>query len=232
MHEMKHGYRASAALIRGVLEVASRAGVDPEEILQAVGLDSSTLENPQARISQEQHIGIWIEAINRTGDEDFGLHMGELLTPARERNILSYVMLNCSTAGEALEKLCLYHDLMAEGISIRLGKEGSFAYLSLEITPNLKINLPKYVLKAIHTTNIGSMRFANNISSSQLSRYMPSISQSSVVRNTTQKNQAIELAMRILAFLDREEILCFIVRFFLGNFLNMASNFRFSSAQS
>ena len=149
MHEMKHGHRASVALVRRILETAARAGVDPEEILQAVGLESSTLENPEARISQEQHIGIWIEAINRTGDEDFGLHMGELLTPAKERNILSYVMLNCSTAGEVLEKLCLYHDLMAEGISIRLEKDGSFAYLSLEVTPNLKINLPKYVLKAI-----------------------------------------------------------------------------------
>ncbi|MEW5814957.1 MAG: AraC family transcriptional regulator [Spirochaetota bacterium] len=68
------------------------------------GLPIETFEFPDSKLSLAQRM---------TGDEFVGLHMGEFLTKGFS-HILGYVMMNCATLLQALEKFSTYERLVDE----------------------------------------------------------------------------------------------------------------------
>jgi hypothetical protein len=77
--------------------------VDIGRLFWTVGVDPVILKSPDARIQLEKYIAIEDEAVRVTNDPYFGLHMGEF-AEAGSWSILGYMMMNCRTLGEALEK--------------------------------------------------------------------------------------------------------------------------------
>jgi AraC-like DNA-binding protein len=138
----------SAYITRSILQFAARYGVSLEEVCITVGLDSALLQMPDQQIPGSLHHAIWREVIKQTGDENFGLHLGEAFNLATF-GIVGYVLLNCQTLGEALEKLSRYTRLFSQGAQIHISVSEGIAFCDCIVVENLKNYLleePRYAI--------------------------------------------------------------------------------------
>jgi AraC-like DNA-binding protein len=77
--------------------------VDVDKFLHSINIDPQIVRAPDSRIPIDIYLYIQESAADYTHDPCFGLHMGEYAEPG-SWSILGYLMMNCSTLGEALEK--------------------------------------------------------------------------------------------------------------------------------
>jgi AraC-like DNA-binding protein len=82
-------------------------GMDIDQFLQSIGVDPESVKSADDHIPVETYLYIQEEAAKRTGDECFGLHMGEF-AEAGSWSILGYMMMNCENLGQAFEKAGRY----------------------------------------------------------------------------------------------------------------------------
>jgi AraC-like DNA-binding protein len=93
--------------------------VDIDGFLRSLGIEPESVKSPDARIPVETYLLIQDEAANYINDPYFGLHMGEFAEPG-SWSILGYVMMNCKTLGEALEKSGRYSRIIGNLIEGRV----------------------------------------------------------------------------------------------------------------
>ena len=92
--------------------------VDIDAFLRSLGVEPATVKSPDARIPVETYLLIQDEAARYTNDPYFGLHMGEF-AEAGSWSILGYLMMNCKTLGEAMEKSGRYSRIIGNLIEAR-----------------------------------------------------------------------------------------------------------------
>ncbi len=106
---MNMHYSVAVAKIYPVLEFFKSLALDPQDILGSCGFDSEVLTHPDERISSDTFYRLAQLAIQASGDVHFGLHAGEYLK--HFPNILGYVLANCRSLGEALDKYCTFQQI-------------------------------------------------------------------------------------------------------------------------
>jgi hypothetical protein len=84
-----------------VLAAVVAAGGSPERVLAAAGLTAEDLADVDRLIDVERVTGLFEAAARETGDDCFGLHLGETYE-FTALGALSYVVLNAPTVGTAL----------------------------------------------------------------------------------------------------------------------------------
>ena len=65
--------RAVRPLVSGLREL----GHDPTPTLAAVGIDATTLNDPDGRVPMSAAIALLARAVEQTGDTNLGLHLAE-----------------------------------------------------------------------------------------------------------------------------------------------------------
>jgi AraC-like DNA-binding protein len=129
-----HKTRPSASLDRVniLLQYAASRGIN----LAADITVPSVGDNPDVRVPIEQLAVLWEDIVRRSGDRDFGLHLGEAVDKLTSGGILFAVMMNCATVENALEKLAQYHHLATDFICLRLAYLDDRVCCTLEVTEN------------------------------------------------------------------------------------------------
>jgi len=79
---------------------------------------------------------LWREAVKQTGDRNLGLHIGEAFDLSAI-GIVGYVLLNCQSYGQVLEKLSQYTRLFSQGVAIYHTISNGWVYCDCEILGNL-----------------------------------------------------------------------------------------------
>ena len=87
--------------------------------LRSLNVEPETVRAPDAHIPVETYLLIQDEAAEFVHDPYFGLHMGEF-AEVGSWSILGYMMMNCQTLGEALEKSARYSRIIGNLIEARL----------------------------------------------------------------------------------------------------------------
>jgi AraC-like DNA-binding protein len=105
----------SVLILIPTLHHAEKRGIPPSLLLEAVGLAEPDLETADTRIPFEQFNALTRKAEELTGDASLGLHVAEHFS-AGALGILGFVLMNCRTVGEALDKYCKYQRMTGEGI--------------------------------------------------------------------------------------------------------------------
>lgn len=82
----------------GVLE---ELGYDRRRCLRGTGVPLSQLEDPQARMTLQQELVFYRNALELTGDPAIGLKLGEPFTPQRY-GLFGYALLSAATFRHAL----------------------------------------------------------------------------------------------------------------------------------
>lgn len=117
--------------ILAVVGFAASAGVPPPELLRSVGLNPEILADVDAYLSHAQEIQLWDEAVRRTGDPDFGVHLAEWTTqfPPDHFDVFSFAVRSCPTLRDQYLLAGRYIRLIHEGIYLALEEEGDVARL-------------------------------------------------------------------------------------------------------
>jgi AraC-like DNA-binding protein len=118
----------SVAAASGLVEAIRAAGADSDQVLHTFQLDPSLLSNTEKFIPCAVFAGILEEAARVTGDDCFGLHLGERFNP---KNIgpLTYVVLNSPTVAVADDQVARYLKLYNQAATVSRRVEGERAYL-------------------------------------------------------------------------------------------------------
>lgn len=93
--------------------------VDIDAFLCSLGIDPQMVKCPDTRLPIETYLLIQDQAAEYVNDPYFGLHMGEFAKPG-SWSILGYMMMNCRTLGEALEKSGRYSRIIGNLIEARM----------------------------------------------------------------------------------------------------------------
>ncbi|MCP5070203.1 MAG: AraC family transcriptional regulator [bacterium] len=131
----------SVHLIRSLLAYAAKRGIESQEIIEQAGLEPHLLGDLEARIPARVFGGIWDATSARLADEDFGLHFGADADFLHGGHVLHSMMLNCPTLGDAVDRFCRYHGLMADSVTPELRIQDNRAAIALRlIYPDLVLD--------------------------------------------------------------------------------------------
>lgn len=128
----------SISLIRNSVQYAAAVhGVDTSRLCAAVGIDPNLLTMPDSYVSGETSRALWREIVKQTGDCDIGLHMGEKFNLS-VIGIVGYVLFNCQTFRQVLDKLSRYMSLFSQGVSMHYSVSRGQVMCEWEIVNHLK----------------------------------------------------------------------------------------------
>jgi len=133
---MSREYTILIKSVNKIIDAVVSEGVQPEELYRAVDFDPALLDDPDNRIPFSQFVAFYEHGARLTGDDAFGLHMGERVEPELF-DILGYVVINCPTFGEAINRLIRYHSIWNDGAFYNLDISGSQARLAYEYIDGL-----------------------------------------------------------------------------------------------
>ncbi|HEU4409468.1 MAG TPA: AraC family transcriptional regulator [Polyangiaceae bacterium] len=125
------GDTISAMLFRFVLDAASGAGLDRDELLALTGVRAEDLEGQDARVPRASQHKLWDELSRRTGDECVGLRLADGARRPGVFGVLDYLVRSSSDLGEALDQLARFLPLLFVGDTVideRTEREVLFGY--------------------------------------------------------------------------------------------------------
>ena len=112
---------------------AAARGLNANSLYHGVGLKPTILNDPDARIPFAQIVALYEHAAALTGDDAFGLHIGEHVDPT-VFDVLGYSVINSPTFGAALDRVVRYNFIWTNGSCFTVeGSDGhtkiSYIYL-------------------------------------------------------------------------------------------------------
>jgi len=105
------GIELSVSFFAQLARYISFLKLDLEKLLGYAGLSTEILKTPDARIPVEAYLAVQDEAVRLSGDDYFGLHMGEFVEPG-SYSIIEYLAMNCGTLGQAVVKGFTYERII------------------------------------------------------------------------------------------------------------------------
>jgi AraC-like DNA-binding protein len=93
-----------AQLMVREIDASGLLDVPAKELLAAVGIDPATLDDASALVPLQPMADVYEQAAARTGDDAFGLHVGELARPVL-RDVIDYAVMSRPTIAAAFEEL-------------------------------------------------------------------------------------------------------------------------------
>ncbi|MGF1570588.1 MAG: AraC family transcriptional regulator [Nodosilinea sp.] len=142
--------RFSVAIVRDIVQYVGAQGGDCHRLCQAAHIDQTWLNDPDRQVSGDVLKALWREAVQQTGDSDLGLHVGEAFDLAAI-GIVGYVLLNCQTYGQALEKLSQYTRLFSQGVAIHHTVADGWVICDCEIRGDVKnylLDAPRHPIES------------------------------------------------------------------------------------
>ncbi len=116
----------STRALRPVLAGLQLHGVDVAQAIADAGLDAEVVADPDARVPHRLAIALWQLAIERTGDDAFGLHVAEA-TEFGVFDVQSYAFVSSPTLGEGLARIAAYQRLNHDAARVTVDAEGELA---------------------------------------------------------------------------------------------------------
>src|SRR5215467_14577074 len=101
-----------ARAVEKVLAAAAKAGVKRRHLLVAARISDQLLKNPEARIPYAEYVALYEHAARLTGDDAFGLHLGEGVS-LQMYDVIGYATMNTPTLGEGVNKWIRFYRRMS-----------------------------------------------------------------------------------------------------------------------
>jgi len=107
-------FTVQAKAVEKIVNAAAAHDVQPQNLYNAVNLDPSVLLDPDNRIPFAQLVALYEKAAELTGDNNFGLHLGQSINPTAF-DVVGYCALNSPTLGAAFTRVARYHSIWTDG---------------------------------------------------------------------------------------------------------------------
>jgi AraC-like DNA-binding protein len=123
--------------VEKIVKAAVALGVTSQCLYEAVNLSPAILDDPDARIPFAKIVSLYEQAAALTGDDSFGLHVGESVDP-KAFDVLGYSVINSPTFGAALDRIVRYNFIWTDGsdFAVEIGNpNASIIYRYLDELP-------------------------------------------------------------------------------------------------
>lgn len=117
-------------------------GLSREDVLAGTGLDDTWMEQKDARLSQNQYLGIVSRALDLSADPALGIKVGRCLN-LFEYGVWGYSIMSCATAGEAMGVAFRYWELNGALVNVSVKLDGDAIVWT--ITPAFHMDDPRLV---------------------------------------------------------------------------------------
>src|SRR5262245_31796383 len=122
----------SILMVRGLVEQLEQLGVTREKFLASAKFNGQRLERSDERVSCTEFEALQECALDLSGDEAFGLHLGEVAT-ATTYSIAAHLVAHAATLREGIETLLKFHGLLMDRRLWQLVEESGKATLLYEV---------------------------------------------------------------------------------------------------
>ena len=102
-------------------------GISSSVAARECGIALTWPPDSDARVGGAAMERLWDYVVHATRDPLIGLHLAESYNPGA-LDILGYVVLNCSTVGDVLDRLSRYVHVLNDGLHVELVRTGATAY--------------------------------------------------------------------------------------------------------
>ena len=109
----------SSTWAQAIVDALEFEGLDGTELFSTLGLDSSVLSDPDARIAQDQMTQLWQLAVARTGNTAVGLSMARVIRPGHF-NVVGYALMSSRNLKEGFTRIVRYQRIIGEAADINL----------------------------------------------------------------------------------------------------------------
>lgn len=121
---MRRSKNIPVSLINLRIAVGETYGAKRATILEDANLSEEILSSSVSRVSVKTTMAVWKSIVHQTNSEDIGLVSGSKIR-LQLAGVLGYVMMNSPSLLVALEKLCLYQQLVASIIFCEVIQKGN-----------------------------------------------------------------------------------------------------------
>lgn len=121
----------AASLLIDLAHQLAGLGIERDRLCREARLDPLLLERPHERVPGAAAARLWQAAERLTGDPLLGLHVAERYR-AGAMSILGYVILNCRTPREALDRLARFAALLNDGLRVRVASADGQVVVAFE----------------------------------------------------------------------------------------------------
>jgi AraC-like DNA-binding protein len=135
------GHSMLGTFVVPVAQALRQQGIDPLEVVSAVGIDLAKAANPDWRVSQEKFNQLLASCIEISGDEAFGLLAAEQLQP-QVLHSLGLAWLASDTVFDGLVRLQRFGRLVTSGIDLELEEEDEQVKLFLGFDARVETPIP------------------------------------------------------------------------------------------
>ena len=131
----------SLDLVRMFGRYIGKKGLVLDEIGDWLEMGSAAPAKPEDRISARRFETLWNAAAERSGDPDFGLHVGEAMAGTYAGgHVLFMVMKNCPSVGAAMGKFFRYHCILADTVQPVSTPCGDRVHISWDTASGLQVS--------------------------------------------------------------------------------------------
>src|SRR6266550_1606574 len=120
-----------AKAVEKIIKSATARGVPARALYEAIKLNPPVLTDPDQRIPFAQVVALYERAAELTGDDAFGLHVGEAVDP-KAFDVLGYAVINSPTLGEALDRMVRYNFIWTNGSCFSVDATGALTRIVYE----------------------------------------------------------------------------------------------------
>ena len=136
---MRRSNDIPVSLINLRIAVGETLGARRATVIEDANLTEEILSSPTNRVSVETTMAVWKSIVRQTNSEDIGLISGSKIR-LQLAGVLGYVMMNSSSLLVALEKLCLYQQLVASIIFCEVIQKGNTTRIEYTMQEEWKSN--------------------------------------------------------------------------------------------
>jgi AraC-like DNA-binding protein len=116
----------SIMLLHALVEGVEPAGVTRDELMRAASIDLDRLDDIDGRLDREEYDRVQIAALDLTGDEALGLHVGERVT-ARSFDVVADLASHAPTLRDAFQNFARFHRIVTDGPDTTLHEQNGVA---------------------------------------------------------------------------------------------------------
>jgi len=116
----------SIMLLHALIEAVEPAGVARDDLLRAAQIDPRRLDHIDGRLDHDEYDRAQTAALDLTGDEALGLHMGERVT-IRPFDVLADLASHAPTLRDAFQSFTRFHRIVSDGPDVSLYEQDDVA---------------------------------------------------------------------------------------------------------
>jgi AraC-like DNA-binding protein len=128
------------------------------QLLQPIGLNLETLDNPETMLSLNEVDALLERATSMSGREDLGMQLGRLIKPS-SHEYLGYALMTSATLGEALQIASRYWRLITPAFRLSLAWDPRGVRMTLEPGVAMSLASLRFHVETIATAFHEELRF-------------------------------------------------------------------------